>query len=157
MTPSVRARGGSSKIADVTRRRTSARRTNTARRRRVVICLLALTGLFFLLGALTAVKMLWGVGLISLALLLGYLAALINVHRLAVERARRVDALEARRHVVSALDHARRTTFMRAGTSRFATSGRSVRGASSRSGSPYGSGAVGADAPLDKQAASAGR
>ena len=151
VTPSVRARGGSSESAAVTRR------TTTARRRRVVICLGAVTGLFLLLGAVPAARMLWGVALLSLALLLGYLAALIHVHRLAVERARRVDALAARRHVVSALDHARRTTFMRAGTSRFAASSRSVRGASSRSGSPFGSGAVDADSPLEKQAASGSR
>jgi hypothetical protein len=152
-TSTNRARGSSAMVAVVTPPATMARR------RRVVFFLGTLTGLFLLLGVVPQARMLWSVALIFLAVLLAYLAALIHVHRVGAERARKVDALEARRHIVSALDQARRTTFLRAGTSRYAAagSGRPARRTPSRSGSSSGSATVGARAPFEKQAAAGGR
>jgi len=94
----------------------SASPATAARRRQVVTLLAGATLLFFVLGIIPSARVLWDLGLLTLGCSAAYVALLIHFHRLAVERAQKVIALETRRHVsaelqtrrhVIALDHAR--------------------------------------------------
>ena len=128
----------------------------TVRRRRVVTCLLTLTCVLFLVGIIPAARMFWDMALISVAALLAYLAAIIHVHRLSVERARNVERLGSRRHVVSGLDEARQVRLANAAANRYeeTATGRSTRGVSTRTGSSFGTGsAISNDRPEQEFAA----
>ena len=77
----------------------------TASRRRVVMITLAgATALFFLIGLLPGATVMWDLALFTLGLTATYVALVIHFHRLSVERAQKVIALETRRYVATALD-----------------------------------------------------
>jgi hypothetical protein len=78
-----------------------------ARRRQVVTVLVGATAAFFLLGMIPAVRIMWDLALLTLGCTAAYVALLIHFHRLAVERAQKVIALETRRHVSAALESRR--------------------------------------------------
>jgi hypothetical protein len=78
-----------------------------ARRRRVVAVLVGANLLFFLGGIVPAARILWDMGLLSLGCTAAYGALLIHFHRLSVERAQKVVALQTRRHVTAALESRR--------------------------------------------------
>jgi len=82
-------------------------RSTAVRRRRVVALLLASMMFFFLIGLIPGAHVMWDVALVCVAFAAAYVAALIHFHRLAVERAQKVVALETRRSVATALDRAR--------------------------------------------------
>ncbi len=75
-----------------------------ARRRRVGALLVGATALFLLLGLIPGASICWAVSLITLSMTLAYVALLVHFHRVAVERAQKVIALETRRYVATALD-----------------------------------------------------
>jgi len=83
------------------------RRSTALRRRRVVASLLAAMLFFFLVGLIPGAQVMWDLALVCLAFAAAYVAALIHFHRIAVERAQKVVALETRRSVATALDRAR--------------------------------------------------
>jgi len=78
-----------------------------ARRRQVVSVLGGATVFFLLIGTIPGARVLWDVALLTLACTAAYVALLIHFHRLAVERAQKVIALETRRHVSAALESRR--------------------------------------------------
>jgi hypothetical protein len=75
-----------------------------ARRRRVVSTLAASTVAFSLLGLIPGAAVCWDFALFTLGISLAYVALLVHFHRLAVERAQKVIAIETRRYVATALD-----------------------------------------------------
>jgi hypothetical protein len=77
------------------------------RRRRVLAGLISATVLFFLIGLLPGAGVMWAMALLTLGLTAGYVALLIHFHRLSVERAHKVIALETRRQVATVLDERR--------------------------------------------------
>jgi hypothetical protein len=81
--------------------------TTAARRRRALGSLIGGTVLFLLVAAFTGSTVMWAVALLVLGLSMTYVAALIHFHRIAIERAQKVIALETRRHAVEALDERR--------------------------------------------------
>jgi hypothetical protein len=78
-----------------------------ARRRQVFTVLGGLTVIFFLLGIIPSARILWDLALLTLGCTAAYVALLIHFHRLAVERAQKVIALETRRHVTAELESRR--------------------------------------------------
>jgi hypothetical protein len=62
---------------------------------------------FFLVGIIPAARILWDLGLLAFGCTAAYVALLIHFHRLAVERAQKVIALETRRHVTAELESRR--------------------------------------------------
>lgn len=78
-----------------------------ARRRQVFTVLGGLTVIFFLVGIIPSARILWDLGLLTLGCTAAYVALLIHFHRLAVERAQKVIALETRRHVTAELESRR--------------------------------------------------
>lgn len=80
-------------------------KATTIRRRRVVAALAALTVLSFAIGF--GVSPFFYLALAGLVISLAYLGLLAYFHRLAVERAQKVVALETRREMAIALDQAR--------------------------------------------------
>jgi hypothetical protein len=78
-----------------------------ARRRQVVSILAGATLAFFLLGIIPSARIMWDFALLTLGCSAAYVALLIHFHRLAVERAQKVIALETRRHVTAALESRR--------------------------------------------------
>jgi hypothetical protein len=81
--------------------------TTAVRRRRALGSLIGGTVLFLLVALLTGSTVMWAVALLVLGLATTYVAALIHFHRIAIERAQKVIALETRRHAVEALDERR--------------------------------------------------
>ena len=78
-----------------------------ARRRQVVSVLVGAMAFFFLVGIIPAARILWDLGLLAFGCTAAYVALLIHFHRLAVERAQKVIALETRRHVTAELESRR--------------------------------------------------
>jgi hypothetical protein len=104
-----------------------------ARRRQVVSVLAGATVLFLLVGIIPGARVLWDLALLTLAFTAAYVALLIHFHRLAVERAQKVIAIETRRHASEALENRRHVmtvgaryasgTGRTAGAARFASDG----------------------------------
>lgn len=82
-------------------------KATVARRRRVMTILLGATVGSFLLGLVPALSFFWDLALVGLVCTISYLGLLVYFHRMAVERASKVVALETRRQCASALDRAR--------------------------------------------------
>jgi hypothetical protein len=108
------------------------------RRRRVVSILAGATLFFFVVGIIPALRVMWDLGLVGIGCTAVYVALLIHFHRLAVERAQKVIALETRRHAtevlesrrhVVALDRAQQAMGGGYGGAHFAGSGRRYAGA----------------------------
>jgi hypothetical protein len=78
-----------------------------ARRRHVMTVLVGATVLFVLVGIIPGARMMWDLALLSLGCTAAYVALLIHFHRLAVERAQKVIALETRRHATEVLESRR--------------------------------------------------
>jgi hypothetical protein len=78
-----------------------------ARRRQVVSVLVGATVFFFLVGIIPGARILWDLGLLTFGCTAAYMALWIHFHRLAVERAQKVIALETRRHVTAELESRR--------------------------------------------------
>jgi hypothetical protein len=80
----------------------------TAARRRQVVSVLAGATLFsFVVGIIPALRIMWDLGLVGVGCTAAYVALLIHFHRLAVERAQKVIALETRRHATEVLESRR--------------------------------------------------
>lgn len=73
----------------------------------MLLSLVGATAGCFLFGLVPALGFLTDLALIGIAATAAYVALLVYFHRMAVERAQKVVAIETRRHVVSALDRAR--------------------------------------------------
>ncbi len=82
-------------------------RTTAVRRRRALGGLAAATALFLLVALVSGSTVMWAIMLLTLGLTATYVAALIHFHRLAIERAQKVVALETRHHAAVALDERR--------------------------------------------------
>ncbi len=82
-----------------------ASRATIIRRRRVLVSLIGATLFAFLLGIV--VSLFLDLAFLGLFLTAVYVGLLVYFHRLAVERAQKVVALETRRQVLSALEEAR--------------------------------------------------
>jgi hypothetical protein len=78
-----------------------------ARRRQVVSVLVGTTVLCLLIGIIPGARMFWDVALLTLACTVAYAALLIHFHRMSVERAQKVIAIETRRHASAALENRR--------------------------------------------------
>jgi hypothetical protein len=78
-----------------------------ARRRQVVSVLAGATLFFFVVGIIPALRIMWDLGLVGIGCTAAYVALLIHFHRLAVERAQKVIALETRRHATEVLESRR--------------------------------------------------
>jgi len=70
--------------------------SQAARRRRVMLVLIATIVLFFLLGVIPSLRVLWDASLLAFGATAGYLALLIHFHRRAAERQSKVVAIQAR-------------------------------------------------------------
>lgn len=79
----------------------------TARRRQVLATLAGATLLFFLVGIIPAARVMWDLALFGLGCTAIYIALLVHFHRLAVERAHKIIALETRRHATAVLQSRR--------------------------------------------------
>ena len=85
-----------------------------ARRRHVVLILGGATLFFFVVGMMPAARVMWDLSLFSLGCTVAYVALLIHFHRLAVERAQKVIALETRRQATAVLESRRHVVAHRA-------------------------------------------
>lgn len=86
---------------------TTASPATAARRRQVVAVLGGATIFFFLIGIIPAARIMWDLALFCLGCSAAYVALLIHFHRLAVERAHKVIALETRRQATAVLESRR--------------------------------------------------
>ena len=107
-----------------------------ARRRHVVLILGGATLFFFVVGMMPAARVMWDLSLFSLGCTVAYVALLIHFHRLAVERAQKVIALETRRQATAVLESRRHVVAHRARPSVSAGFG---SGGYARVGSSYAS------------------
>ncbi|MGC9963189.1 MAG: hypothetical protein ABSE47_14965 [Acidimicrobiales bacterium] len=107
-----------------------------ARRRHVMLVLGGATVFFFVVGMIPAARVMWDLALFSLGCTVAYVALLIHFHRVAVERAQKVIALETRRQATAVLESRRHVVAHRA---RNAVSGGFGSGGYARVGSTYAS------------------